>query len=126
MSEERQFFENLYNQRINFFIIVYSLIVVGTLAAVDPQVRIYVLFTGCVIIIMLALSLYRACHKLSLIIELLKRTKGHPIRRIDKLAHRYKWPLSFPANKITGICLPAFVVLFLLSWLLIMVINNLE
>lgn len=40
MSDERQFIETLFNQRLNFYIITYSLVITGTLAAKEDDDRI--------------------------------------------------------------------------------------
>ena len=117
ISDERQFMENLFNQRLNFYIVIYSLIITGTLIAEEKSEKAFILGAGIILCSTLGLSLYRACHKLILILNLLHRTKQHPARRIGKYASRYKWPLSFPINHIMGIGLPMVTVLWLVIWL---------
>ena len=117
MSDEREFIENLFNQRLNFYIVVYSLVITGTLVAKQDQDRVYVLLIGIFLCFVLGLSMYRSCHKLLLILKLLHRTKQHPVRRSGRLARRYDWPLSVSINHVTGIWLPLATVLFLIAWL---------
>ena len=68
---------------------------------------------GLVLSAILALSLYRACHKLLLLLTYLHRTKQHPVRLTGKLAGRFQWPLSFSINHLTGVWLPAIGTLVL-------------
>jgi hypothetical protein len=117
MSDEREFIENLFNQRLNFYIVVYSLVITGTLVAKQDQDRVNVLLIGIFLCFVLGLSMYRACHKLLLILKLLHRTKQHPVRRSGRFARRYDWPLSVSINHVTGIWLPLATVLFLIAWL---------
>lgn len=124
MSDERQFIETLFNQRLNFYIITYSLVITGTITAKSDTDKIYVLFIGAFLCFLLGISLYRACHKLLLILKLLHRTKQHPVRRVGRLARRYDWPLSISINHVTGIWLPFSTLLFLIAWLIGTLLNQ--
>ena len=118
VSEEREFMENLFNQRMNFYIVVYSLVVTGVLMAEQPGEKQMVLGMGIFLCAVLVLSLYRGCHKMLLLLTYLHRTKGHPVRLAGKLSSRFDWPLSVPINRITGVWLPLGTTLFLCAWLL--------
>ncbi|MBW2648460.1 MAG: hypothetical protein JRC53_01370 [Deltaproteobacteria bacterium] len=118
LSDERQFIENLFNQRLNFYLVVYSLVIAGAFNAVDPHDRALVLAIGIFLCAILALSMYRACHKLLLILKLLHRTNGHPVRLSGKLARKVPWPLSVSVNHITGIWFPLSTILILCALLL--------
>jgi len=124
MSDERQFIETLFNQRLNFYIITYSLVITGTISAKNYSDKIYVLLIGSFLCFLLGISLYRACHKLLLILKLLHRTKQHPVRRTGRLARIYNWPLSVSINHVTGIWLPLSTILFLIAWLLSMLLKS--
>lgn len=124
LSDEREFLETLYNQRINFFILAYSLAITGVLSASSPLEKIFVLVAGLSITVILGLSLYRACHKLLLLLTVLHRTKQHPVRYSGKLASRYNWPLSVKVNHLTGVVLPLICSLILLLWLVVVIIQN--
>jgi len=124
LSDEREFLETLYNQRINFFILAYSLTITGVLSASSPIEKVLVLVAGLSITVLLGLSLYRACHKLLLLLAVLHRTRQHPVRYSGKLASRYNWPLSVRVNHLTGIALPLICSLVLLIWLVVVIIQN--
>ncbi|NEV65430.1 hypothetical protein [Thiorhodococcus minor] len=124
LSEERQFFENLYSQRFNFFIVVYSVVVAGVISAKEFEEKVFVLTTGAFLVFVVGLSLYRACHKLLIILTLLHRTKQHPVRKVGRIARRYNWPLSISVNHLTGVYLPIASFFFLLAWLFAVIMKG--
>ena len=93
MSDERQFFESLYSQRFNIFILVYSLIVAARIGADNFSDKVFVLLVGFIMTAAVGLSLYRACHKLLLILTVLHHTRDHPVRTTGALARDCPWPL---------------------------------
>ncbi len=116
MSEERAFFENLYNQRLNFFLVVCSLVIAGAVSS-DTKLELTItLGFGLFLISVQGLSLYRACHKLILILQHLHKTEGHPVKLIGIAAKKNPWPLSWSINHITGVALPAVSFVFFLVW----------
>ena len=118
MSDERAFFENLYNQRLNFFLVVCSLVVAGAVAS-DTEIKLTItLGFGLFLVTIQGLSLYRACHKLLLILQLLHETEGHPVKTVGIEAAKKPWPLSFSINHLTGVVLPIGSFLFFAGWFL--------
>lgn len=118
-ENERQLIEELFNQRINFFILAVSLIITGYATTKDLGDRILILSLGLVIITILGLSLYRACHKLHIHLYIARKTIGHPEKLANKAASLHRWPLSSSVNKLTGITLPVLCVSLLFFTLII-------
>ena len=118
ISDERAHVENLFNQRLNFYLVVFSLVMTGILTTSKREERAFVILVGLVLCSFLGLSLYRACHKLILLLRCLHRIKGHPVRLSGKLARRLRWPLSGPVNHIAGIWLPAVTIAILCALLI--------
>lgn len=116
MSDERQFFENLYSQRLNLYIIVFSVVVTGVLAAKAKEDKIIVFSIGLYLVMIAGISLYRACHKLLLILQLLHNSEDHPVKEVGLLARERPWPLSFAINHLTGIWMPLLSFLVLVAW----------
>ncbi|WP_374375186.1 hypothetical protein [Dongia sp.] len=89
MSDEREFMENLLNQRFNFFMLVFA-IVIGSAVQVKEQLHLQLLLSvGAILLMMFLPTLYRAQVKLDKIIWILKKRskesgKLHPVTEVDK------------------------------------------
>jgi hypothetical protein len=118
LSDEREFTENLFNQRLNFYFVVYPIIITGAFATEQPRDRILVLRIGILLCAVLGFSIYRACHKLMYVLKRLHRTRGHPVRLSGRLARMAPWPLSFPVNHLLGIWMPVGSILVLVYLLM--------
>ena len=86
MSQERAFMEQLMNQRINFFLILFVLIMTGTLNSKKQLFLQIILGCGSVLCTILMLGVFRATQKVNKIIKHLKKDDTHPISIIDKEA----------------------------------------
>jgi len=118
LSDEREFVENLFNQRLNFYLLVFSVVITAIFVTTNKVERLIVIGIGIVVCLLLALAVYRACHKLIFLFKLLHRTKGHPIRLQGKLASRFPWPVSLPVNHLLGIWMPIVTILSLVGLLI--------
>jgi hypothetical protein len=83
MSDERKHIENIVNQRFNFFLIFFSLVVGGVATSIDhPLMIIVILGIGALICWFLWATLARAQFKLNLVIKSLP--EDHPEKIIDE------------------------------------------
>lgn len=122
MSQEREFIENLLCQRFSFFIVFYSIIVAGSSLTLESQTRLVViLILGSVILTLFATTLFRAQHKLDLILTEIFKISTHPTTVINNLAKDTKimpWYARFIASgsrrKFIGYTIPAFCVFSLI------------
>lgn len=86
MSQERAFIENLLGQRVNFFLLLFSLVIAGAISSKNQQHLIIVLVLGAIICWLLALTIFRSQQKLDLILDELMKNEEHPVAIIDKKA----------------------------------------
>ncbi len=109
MSQERWFMETLLNQRFNFFLIFFSLVVAGSVNSKEQIYLRLVLTVGAAIALLLSLPIWRAQVKLDLILDDLKKDPSHPMTIIDSRAGA-----KLSMRKIIGFGVPPFCVLLLL------------
>jgi hypothetical protein len=116
MSQERVFIETLLNQRFNFFLVFFSLVLAG---AVNAKVQLHfqlVLTLGAVVTLLFAAVLRRSQEKLELIIDDLRTDPSHPVTIIDKAA-KGRSRRKFIGVLIPSICSGILMLAAALSWL---------
>lgn len=86
MSAERAFMENLLCARFNFFLVVFAGVLAGGFAAQQTFQQLFAFGSGFVVSFLIMLTLYRAQHKLDIIIRRLKGIGDHPVAIVDKAA----------------------------------------
>lgn len=86
MSQERAFVETLLNQRFNFYMVFFSLVIAGTLNARGQFHLQMITSIGAFVAVLLAMPIMRADKKLALIMNDLKTDPSHPVKIIDDLA----------------------------------------
>ena len=124
MSDERQFFENLYTQRVNLYIIIFSAVVTGILTAKAKEDKIIVFSIGIYLVMIAGISLFRACHKLILILQILHSADDHPVKHVGELAREKPWPFSFAVNHLTGIWMPLLSFTVLIVWFVVYLVKG--
>lgn len=106
LSQERVHLENLFCQRFNFFIVLFSLVVAGA-ASANTQVKLAaLLWIGFVLCALVALTIYRSYVKLMWILQSLHRIPTHPIARAGVAVRHLGWRALFGVNSIIGIIIP--------------------
>jgi len=84
ISKEREFIENLLNQRFNFFLVFFSLVVAGTIAAESQLFFKTILVLGSIICWLLALTLFRSQKKLDILLKMIfQNIPNHPAKKSD-------------------------------------------
>jgi hypothetical protein len=86
VSQERAFIETLVNQRFNFFLIFFSLVIAGAVNAKVQQHLNAILIVGSIVCCLLARVLWRVQKKLNLILGELHKSETHPAGVINKSA----------------------------------------
>jgi hypothetical protein len=76
--------EDLFCQRLNFLIVVYSLIVAGLATTTDRHLFFGILCAGILITLLMGLNLWRACSKLLVMLAICYRIENHPIDLVDR------------------------------------------
>jgi hypothetical protein len=106
MSQERVFIENLFCQRFNFFIVIFSLVIAGA-AGANTQVKLSaILWIGYVLCTLVALTVYRIYVKLIWILRYLHQIPGHPVAQSGVAIKQLGWRGLFGVNQIIGIIIP--------------------
>ncbi|MFH1051719.1 MAG: hypothetical protein V1779_12425 [bacterium] len=111
MSQERAFMENLLSQRFNYFLLFFSIIVIGfsNTYIEKPILAQIIVFLGSIVIFLLALTLKRSQCKLDLILEKLLKDPNHPVKIINDLAGKGS------RRKLIGIWIPTICYLILFA-----------
>lgn len=117
MSQERSFIETLLNQRFNFFLVFFSLVIGGGINA-KTQLQLQLILTlGSIIVVLLSLVIARTQRKLDLIIDDLKTDPSHPLKIIDDLAGPSGSKRHIIGYWIPPLCSAALVLGSILAWL---------
>lgn len=91
VNQERQFTEEIVNQRVNFTLLFYALVVGGALNS-SGLTETVLLFHGFAFAVLLALASHRAQRKQQELFKLIPPT--HPARVVDSAAPRWFWVAS--------------------------------
>lgn len=104
MSQERAYMETLLNQRFNFFLVLFSLIIAGALNS-KVQIHLQLILTiGTIIILLFGSVLRRSQEKLDLAIADLFTDETHPATILDRRAKK-----GGSRRKLIGVYIPWFV-----------------
>ena len=115
MSQERAFIENLFCQRFNFFIVIFSLVIAGA-ASANTQIKLFwILISGFILCSLVAITIYRIYVKLDDILKLLHNTPNHPVKISGNEARKHLIKnLPGQVNWIIGWLIPLLCCLALL------------
>lgn len=106
MNQERVFIENLFCQRFNFFIVIFSLVIAGA-ASTNSQIKfITLLWVGFALCTLVGMTLYRAWVKLDWILRALHADATHPIAVTARGIEQGRLPTLIGVNPIIGIVIP--------------------
>ena len=121
MSQERAFMENLFCQRFNFFLIVFTVVLGGAATATTPTKQTAILSVGCLLCLLIWLTIFRNYTKLMAILKQLHKNPNHPVAIVGRLVKQELFGNAWGVNWIIGItipllCIAILVVATLLSW----------
>jgi hypothetical protein len=86
VNQERAFWEKIHNQRLNFFLIFFSIIVAGAAFARSREFVIFILAVGSVVLWILTLTLISATRKVNYSLKALLKDENHPTVLVDRKA----------------------------------------
>jgi len=87
MSQEREFIETILNQRFNYLIVFFSIVIAGAFST-ENQFHLQLILTiGAVFSYLFYMTLQRSRVKLDLLLNELKSDEYHPVRIIDDKAN---------------------------------------
>ncbi len=106
LSQERKFMEDLVQQRFNFLLVVYSLVIAGAVRT-ESEIELEILLTiGSVICSLLALTVYHAHIKLDVLLKMLHEDESHPVHIVSKKIDSLGCKALFGVTWIIGIVVP--------------------
>ena len=110
MSQERVFIENLLNQRFSFFLVVFSLVLAGTINS-KAQLHLQIVLTlGAIVTTLFAAVLVRSQEKLDLILADLYSDPSHPAAIINGRAKK-----GGSRRRLIGVWIPRFCFVVLIA-----------
>lgn len=114
LSREREFVENLYVGRFNYFLIVFSLFVTAGFVNNYESLKSVVFYAGAVLLFLVWLLLYRAYKKHDRILRLIFRDmEKHPAHQIEKLMQLEGYRPKYRVSKLMGVYIPWVCIGFL-------------
>ncbi len=118
---EREFIENLFSNRFNYLLVVYSLFVTAFAAINGKDNRLIILGLGLFVIILISLTIYRAYIKLIINLKILHQlNENHVFPIIGKESKAKGIIALWNVNPIIGIIIPlVFIFSFVIAILLI-------
>lgn len=116
MSQEREFMENLFVGRFNYFLVCFSLFMTAGFANNFPAHKWAVFAAGAWVQIIVWLCLFRAFKKHDRIMKIIFRAKEHPAAQIDRIVALEKLERVYGSNapaKLSG-----YTTAYRVSWLM--------
>jgi hypothetical protein len=108
LSNEREFMENLFVGRFNYFVLIFSIFLTAGFANNFETFRAGVFFTGATITGMVWAVLHRAYLKHDRTLRLIFRHfPDHPVTRTEMLMRQEGYDPRFRASKMMGVYIPA-------------------
>ncbi len=112
--QERVFMENLFCQRFNFLLVVYSVFLAAS-AATNSQLHLKIVLTlGCFITFLISITIWRCYVKLDIVFKALHKLPNHPFELIRDETARLGIIGITGVNLIIGLWIPLFCTLSLL------------
>lgn len=117
ISQERVFMETLLNQRFNFFLLFFSIVLAGAInARSDIYISATVCTVGLVICCLVRQAIDRASHKLDLIFQELSSDPYHPYTYIDIKAGRRGTKRHIIYRRVPTFCISILLFSSIICW----------
>lgn len=116
LSNEREFMENLYVGRFNYFLLVFSLFITAGFANSFSNFRYVVFYFGALILFMCWMPLIRAYKKFNCIMQILfNDKKEHTLFILQEIMKKNGFKSKLVISRWMGIYIPILCILFMLS-----------
>ena len=107
-NNEREFIENLFCQRFNFLLVIYSLFITAAASTSSQKIMTTVLLLGTLLTLLVSLTIWRAYVKLIINLKILHKMPTHAFQFIQKETEALGWRALFGVNSIIGFWAPVF------------------
>ena len=120
LIREREFMENLYVGRFNYFLIVFSLFMTAGFAnAIALQNKSVVFYIGALVLLFIWLPLYRGYKKHDCIMKVIFRDrKDHPANAIERIMQVEGYVPQYRVSLLMGVLIPWLCIAILLAFAL--------
>ncbi|MBI3815140.1 MAG: hypothetical protein HY279_11855 [Nitrospinae bacterium] len=115
INNEREFSDNLFVGRFNFFLVVFSLFATAGFANNFTQHKSWVFYFGTILLFFCWLLLYRSYQKIDKIMRIIFKMEGHPATKLERLLKLEGYKSRFKAGLLMGVIIPWGCILFFLS-----------
>ena len=116
LSKEREFMENLYVGRFNYFLIVFSLFMTAGFANTFTSYKSAVFYVGASILFLVWLLLYRGYKKHDRIMQIIFQQKPeHAANQIEHILKLEGYKPRYSVSKLMGIYIPWLCISFLIA-----------
>lgn len=116
LSHEREFVENLFVGRFNFFLVVFSLFVTAGFANTFTTHKAAVFLAGASVLFLIWLTLYRGFKKHDRILRIIFKNKPeHPAYKIQKIMELEEGKPEYKVSYLMGIYIPWICIGLLLT-----------
>jgi len=116
LSDEREFMENLYVGRFNYFLVIFSLFMTAGFANTFTNYKSVVFYVGALVLFLVWLPVYRGYKKHDRIMRIIFREKtDHPANRIERIMQLEGYSPKYRVSKLMGVYLLWLCIVLLLS-----------
>ncbi len=115
LSSEREFMENLFVGRFNYFLLVFSLFVTAGFANTFATYKSAVFFAGAFVLSLVWLCLYRAYLKHDRTMKIVFRKKEHPASQIERIIRLEGYEGRYRVSWLMGVAVPGACVSLMLA-----------
>ncbi len=115
LSDEREFMENLYVGRFNYFLVVFSLFITAGFANAFQNYKYIVFYVGAFVLFLVWLLLYRGYKKHDRIMRIIfNDKKDHPAAIIEDIMKIEGYKPKYRVSRLMGVYIPWVCIGFLL------------
>jgi hypothetical protein len=120
LAKEREFIENLFVGRFNYFIVVFSLFMTAGFAnAITPNNKDLVFYAGALVLFLVWLPLFRGYRKHDRIMMLIFRDRSdHPAHAIERIMQIEGYTPRYRVSLLMGVTIPWVCIAILLAFAL--------
>lgn len=86
LNQERAFWEKMLNQKINYFLGFFVILIIGMAVATTKELSLFVLAVGTVILWALSISIMNTTRKINLAVKELSKVSNNPTGLVDRRA----------------------------------------
>jgi hypothetical protein len=86
LNQERTFWERMLNQKINFFLAFFVILIIGAAVANTKELTLFILSVGAIILWILTVSIINTTRKINFAVKELSKSGNHPTGVVDRKA----------------------------------------